>query len=65
MTIGKNMRHALDFATKHPGWHDYNKKDRATVNAINSLEKLDLVQINFFRQFRVKPTPQTCKLVTH
>ena len=65
MTIGHNMQRLLQFAESHPGWHDYSKKDRATVRALNSLEKLDLIQINFHRQFRVKPKPQLPKSVAH
>lgn len=45
MKIGKNMKHALEFASKYSGWHTF-KKDRATKNAILKLEKLKLVNIN-------------------
>lgn len=49
--LGKNMKHALEFANKHKGWHSY-AKDRATVQAIQRLEKLGLIKTNIYRQFK-------------
>jgi hypothetical protein len=50
--MGKNMKHAFEFATKYPGWH-YFARDRATINAIHSLYRRGLVQIKQ-HCFRVK-----------
>lgn len=49
--IGKNMKNALDFVNKYSGWHSFGK-DRKTVNAIKRLEKIGLVKVNEFSQFR-------------
>jgi hypothetical protein len=50
--VGKNMRHALDFVRRYPGWHDF-KNDRATVNAIQRLVIRGLVTVSEFHQFRI------------
>jgi hypothetical protein len=49
--IGHCMRQALNFALERPGWHNYTK-DRATSDIIKRLEKLQLVKINKFGQFK-------------
>ena len=38
VAIGKNQVNLLDFAFRFKCWHTY-KKDRATLRAINALEK--------------------------
>ena len=53
MKIGKNMRHALDFAHKNRGWHSYNTRDRATVNAIERLFYFRLIKKNRHNQFKI------------
>jgi len=55
MRLGKNMRHALEFAKKYAGkWQGF-ASDRATRNAIQSLQRQGLIEVNEFQQFRVKP----------
>lgn len=51
MRIGKNMRAALVFAKKYPGWQTFNN-DRATKKAILKLNELGLIQLNEFNQFK-------------
>lgn len=51
MRIGKQMQQALDFATKHQGWHRFTP-DRQTVEPIKRLVKLGFVEVNGFHQFR-------------
>lgn len=53
MRIGKNMKHALDFARRFVGWHTY-AKDRATIDAINKLRELGVITTNQFHQFKRK-----------
>lgn len=50
--LGKNMKHALNFARLNAGWHCYGK-GRATVEAIRRLERAGLIKTNEFRQFRL------------
>ncbi len=52
--LGKNMRNALAFCTRHYGWVSYSEKHRATVQAISKLEKLGLVETNGHFQFRLE-----------
>ena len=49
--MGKNMKHALDFATRFPGWHSFSG-DRATRESIARLASRGLVSVNQFQQFR-------------
>lgn len=51
--LGKHMRHALAFATKHTGWHTFNARCTSTSNAIARLAKRDLVLVNSFNQFKL------------
>lgn len=53
MRLGKNMKHALAFARKYPGWHTF-AKDRATIGAVTRLQTLGLVKINEHHQFSIK-----------
>lgn len=54
MYIGVNMRKLLDFAESYPDkWHTFNGIDRATVNAVHSLDRLGLIEVNYYRQFRL------------
>jgi len=55
--MGKNMKHALNFAKKYPGWHTF-AKDRATVNAVHNLQRKGLIEINSFNQFRASKHPE-------
>jgi xylose isomerase len=51
MKLGKNMKHALNFARTYPGWHTF-AKDRATLGALRRLESRRMIETNEFRQFR-------------
>lgn len=46
----KNMRAALEFAQKYPGWHSFNAKDKATVDAIVALGELKLVSYDLINE---------------
>lgn len=59
--MGKNMKHALDFATKYPGWYYYDYRNIPTRNAINNLVKLGLVEIAPDHSFRLKPKQENIK----
>lgn len=50
--LGKNMKDALKRVTNHHGWVTYDKRCRATVAAIVRLEKLGLVDVCEWPQFR-------------
>ena len=53
MKLGKNMKHALNFAKTYQGWHTYDKHCRTTVTAIKRLAKSGLVEISSISpQFR-------------
>lgn len=54
LKLGKNMKDALNFVKKNKGWHSFNKKCRATVNAIKSLQRRGLVNVNEFNQYSLK-----------
>ena len=43
----------LRFAIKYKGWHSY-AKDRQTVNAINWGIRNDFLEVNEYRQFKLK-----------
>lgn len=49
--IGHNMAHALAFIEGCRGWSTY-ATDRATVNAVKSLARRGLVEVNAYHQFR-------------
>ena len=49
--MGKNMKHAMAFARKYPGWHTF-AHEVPTVRAIQRLAKRGLVAVNAFRQFK-------------
>jgi len=51
--MGKNMKHALAFATKYLGWHTWDISCQATCNAIRSLAKRSLIETNNYNQFRL------------
>ena len=51
--FGHHQKHVLEFAFNNPGWHTFHK-DRTTIQAINSLVKLGLVEVNEYGQFRLK-----------
>lgn len=48
--MGKNQKHLMTFLADWPGWHTYNKKDKATARAVASLHKRGLIQVNQFNQ---------------
>ncbi len=52
--MGKNMLRILKFAIdyKGRGWHTY-RRDRPTVDAINRLLALRLIEVNKFHQFKL------------
>ena len=51
MRIGKNMKHALNFAKKYIGWNSYSN-DKATKKAIHKLYELKVIDINQYNQFK-------------
>ena len=51
--MGKNMKHALAFATKYPGWHSWDTRCQSTCNAIHSLAKRGLIETNKYNQFKL------------
>lgn len=51
--MGKNMRDALAFAKRYPGWHSWDNYCRATKDALYRLEKRGLIETNNFKQFRI------------
>lgn len=61
MRIGKNMKDALGFAKKYPGWHTYGT-GRGTAEAIKCLERLGLIKTNKFRQFHAIDKPTSKRL---
>ncbi len=50
--MGKNQLAMLRFAIAYAGWHSY-AKNRATTDAVKSLEQLGLIEVNKFHQFRL------------
>lgn len=52
--MGKNMRHALAFAKRYPGWHSWDKYCKATKDALCRLELCGLIETNNFKQFKLK-----------
>ena len=40
-----NILATLAFYTTYPGWHSFDSKDRATANAIKSLEKRGYLEV--------------------
>ena len=50
--MGKNMRHTLAFAKKYPGWQCYDKRCRATVDAIRRLVRRGLIELGAGHTFR-------------
>lgn len=43
---GKNQCHALAFAVRHPGWHYFNPKCRATIRALEGLARRGSIKID-------------------
>lgn len=52
--MGENMKNMLRFLMDYPGWHSFNKRCRATVDAVKSLERLELIEVNG-KQLRARP----------
>ncbi len=50
--MGKNMRHTLAFAKMYPGWHTYDRRCRATVDAVKRLEHRGLIETGAGHVFR-------------
>jgi hypothetical protein len=50
MRLGKRMKQALRFARALSGWHTYANDVK---QSIMRLEKLGLVEVNQFNQFRI------------
>ncbi len=55
--MGKNMLRLLKFAVKYRGWQSYGK-DRSTVEAVRRLARMELLELNEHRQFRLKGEPE-------
>lgn len=51
MKLGKNEKRAVEFSKKYKGWHTFSN-DRATKNAMKSLERKRLIEVNSFGQFK-------------
>lgn len=51
MRLGRNEKHAIEFIRRVNGWHTYSG-DRATLDAVRSLARKGLVELNQYRQFR-------------
>jgi len=51
--MGINMRNMLRFVMDYPGWHTFDKRCRATVDAVKSLARLGLIEVNG-TQFRAR-----------
>lgn len=51
--MGRHQLRLLKFAIKYKGWHGFGT-DSSTVNAIKRLVGLGLLEVNEFRQFRLK-----------
>lgn len=51
--MGKHAIRLLKFAIRYDGWNTYGK-DSTTVRAIKTLVNLDFIEVNEFRQFRLK-----------
>lgn len=51
-----NILNTLAFYAHYAGWHSYDKTDRATVSAINSLVKRGYLEVNEFGQARFTGT---------
>jgi hypothetical protein len=51
--LGKYERHALNFGRQYPGWHCYSEICRTTKQAVKSLARKGLVELNEHHQFRV------------
>jgi len=51
--MGKHCLRLLKFAIKYDGWHSYGT-DRSTRDAVNVLCGYDLLEVNEYRQFRLK-----------
>ena len=50
--MGRHQLRLLKFAIKYKGWHGFGM-DSSTTNAIRSLVKLGLLEVNEHRQFRL------------
>jgi hypothetical protein len=47
-----NILSTLVFYVKYPTWGTYDKRDRATVRAVNSLVRMGYLETNEFNQAR-------------
>lgn len=50
--MGKHQLRLLKFAIKYSGWNGFGT-DSSTVNAVRSLCRLGLLEVNEHRQFRL------------
>lgn len=51
-SMGRHQLRLLKFAIKHKGWQGFGT-DSTTVNAVKSLVRMGLLEVNEFRQFRL------------
>ena len=51
--MGRHQLRLLKFAIKYKGWQGFGT-DSTTVNAVKRLVGLGLLEVNEFRQFRLK-----------
>ena len=51
--MGRHQLRLLKFAIKYQAWHTYGT-DQSTVRAVNRLAGMGLLDVNEFRQFRLK-----------
>ena len=49
-----NVINTLSFYLRNPGWQSYKPNCRATIRAIQSLKRRDLIETNQFNQARYK-----------
>jgi hypothetical protein len=50
--MGRHQLRLLKFAIKYSGWQGFGT-DASTVNAVRSLVRMGLLEVNEFRQFRL------------
>lgn len=53
MRLGKNMKHAMEFARAYHGWNSFETRERSTREAIRRLAQHGLVEI-VGKQFKIK-----------
>lgn len=59
--MSKDQARLLRFAIAYPGWHSYSS-DRNTTRIVRTLVSHGLLEVNEFRQFRLRNTGDSCLL---